>query len=142
MVTTGGVDVRLVREHPTEAIVRLYRTAGWWLDHYDQAHIPPMVHGSFAFVVAIDEESGATIGMGRCLSDGASDAYIQDVVVDPDFRGRGIGRRIVASLLDACRAAGILWIGVIAEPEAVAFYERTGFLSLPGHVALRYSAED
>lgn len=142
MVTTGDVDVQLVREHPAEAIVRLYQVGGWWYDHYDPAHIPPMVRGSFAFVVAIDTESETTVGMGRCLSDGASDAYIQDVIVDPAFRGRGIGRRIVERLLEACREAGILWIGVVAEPEAAPFYERAGFLPLPGHVALRYAAED
>ncbi len=136
------MDVRLVSEHPTGAIVRLYRAGGWWHNHYDPAHIPPMIRGSFAFVVAIDEESGATVGMGRCLSDGASDAYIQDVIVDPAFRGRGVGRRIVDSLLEACRAAGILWIGVIAEPEAITFYERAGFLPLPGHAALQHRGGD
>ncbi len=138
MRTAGGVTVRLVREHPAEAIVRLYRSGGWWRDHYDPAHIPPMILGSFAFAVALDDSTGETVGMGRCISDGASDAYIQDVVVDPAFRGQGLGRRLVDRLLEQCRGAGILWIGVIAEPDSVAFYEKAGFLPLPGHVAMRY----
>lgn len=142
MESVEGVDVRLVREYPVEPIVRLYRAGGWWHDHYDVSHVPPMVRGSFAFAVAFVEATGETVGMGRCLSDGASDAYIQDVIVDPAYRGAGIGRRIVDCLLDACRKAGILWIGVVAEPEAVAFYEREGFSPLPGFVAMRYRAGD
>jgi GNAT superfamily N-acetyltransferase len=133
---TGEVEVRLVRDYPAGPIVRLYETAGWWRAHYDPAHVGPMVRGSHAFAVAVDPATGETVGMGRAISDGASDAYVQDVVVAPAYRGRGIGRRIVASLLERCAADGILWVGVVAEPGSAPFWERAGFAPLEGHTAM------
>lgn len=137
MATGGEVEVRVVRDYPTEPIVRLYSLGGWWREHYDPSHVPPMIRGSYALAVAVDPATGGTVGMGRAISDGASDAYIQDVIVEPAYRGRGIGRRIVAALLERCRADGILWVGVVAEPFSVAFWERAGFAVLEGHVAMR-----
>ena len=138
---TGQVEVRVVRDYPAEPIVRLYEAGGWWREQYDPSHISPMIAGSHAVAVAVDSATGATVGMGRLISDGASDAYVQDVIVDPAYRGRGIGRRIVAALLERCRADGILWVGVVAEPGSVAFWEQAGFGVLGGHVAMRLGGE-
>ena len=76
------------------------------------------------------------VGMGRVLSDGFSDAYIQDVVVLRNFRGKGIGGRLVAHLRDRCIDLGILWVGLIAEPGTTSFYERLGFNAMPGNVPM------
>lgn len=139
---TGQVEVRVVRDYPSEPIIRLYRAGGWWCDHYDPAHVPRMVRGSYAVAVAVDSSTGETVGMGRAISDGASDAYLQDVIVVPAYRGQGIARGIVAALLDRCAADGILWVGVVAEPASIGFWERAGFSSIPGHVAMRLAGKD
>ncbi len=139
---TGQVEVRVVRDYPAASIVRLYEAGGWWCEHYDPSHIPRMLAGSYAVAIAIDSATGDTVGMGRVISDGASDAYVQDVIVEPAYRGQGIGRRIVATLLERCRADGILWVGVVAEPGSVAFWERAGFAALAGHTAMRLGQEE
>jgi ribosomal protein S18 acetylase RimI-like enzyme len=76
--------------------------------------------------------------MGRVISDGASDGYIQDVVVLPEFRGRGIGREIIRRLTDRCVAAGLTWIGLVAEPNTQEFYEALGFQPLTGFQPMLY----
>jgi len=134
--------VRVVSDYPTIPIVRLYELGGWWRDYYDRAHVGPMLRGSYAVAVAVDPASGGTVGMGRVISDGASDAYIQDVIVEPAYRRRGIGRRIVSALLECCRADGILWVGVVSEPGSERFWEGVGFSSLPGHTAMRLAGEE
>jgi len=136
MTAVRRVEVRVVRDYPVAPIVRLYTAGGWWREHYDPSHIPPMLAGSYAVAVAVDDATGETVGMGRAISDGASDAYIQDVIVEAKYRGRGIGRRIVEALLERCVADGILWVGVVAEPGSVGFWERAGFGVLEGHVAM------
>ncbi len=121
---------------PTEAVVELYRAGGWWREEPAwRAAVPAMVAGSFCFLLA-RAAGGRVVGMGRVISDGASDAYIQDVVVLPQFRGRGIGREIVRRLAERCAAAGITWIGLVAEPGTQAFYEPLGFRALAGHVPM------
>jgi len=119
-------------------IISLYKAGGWWTDDSIPEIIPDMVKGSFIFLAAVDEK-GRLVGMGRVISDGVSDAYIQDMVVLKEFRGIGIGREIVRRLAGSCVKSGILWIGLIAEPGTEEFYDRLGFSTLERHIPLRYS---
>lgn len=128
---------RIVSSWPTDAVVDLYASAGWWRESATgRAAVAPMIAGSFAFLVVT--EGDRTIGMGRAISDGASDAYIQDVVVLPDRRGRGIGAEIVTRLARHCTERGLVWIGLVAEPGTTGFYERLGFRVLRDFVPMRY----
>jgi ribosomal protein S18 acetylase RimI-like enzyme len=93
------------------------------------------VAGSALFAGAF--ENTKMIGMGRALSDQASDAYIQDVAVLKEFQGRGIGKKIIQTLIAGLNAWGVDWIGLIAEPGTTGFYEELGFELLEGHVPLK-----
>ena len=117
-------------EQPTRLeIVRinqLYRLAGWWKEGEDDpSAIAAIVSGSHCFAVARDSDD--IIGMGRAISDRASDAYIQDVTVDPAYRRQGIGSMLVRALADRLTADGIGWIGLIAERKTHPFYRPLGF---------------
>lgn len=129
-----SVRVERAQDLPADAVVRLYREGGWWQEGDDAAAIPVLLRGSFC--VAAAWAGSELVGMGRVLSDGISDAYIQDVVVLRDFRGLGIGARIVAFLRDWCAGRGVLWIGLIAEPGTTRFYERLGFSAMEGCVPM------
>ena len=123
-----GVELHVVTAWDTGEIVALYRSAGWWQEERDDpSEIGELIRGSLVFVVAVDRASGRAVGMGRAISDGVSDAYIQDLVVLPEYRGRGIGRAILRQVLAACRAKGIGWIGLIAEGGSDGFYRPLGF---------------
>ncbi len=119
--------IRIVDAWNERDIVQLYQAGGWWKDEYDPAALPALIRGSFAFAIAVDTKSGRAIGMGRVLSDGVSDGYIQDLVVLPARRGRGIGKQIVSALVTRCTESGIEWIGLIAEPGTEPFYRTLGF---------------
>ncbi len=116
-----------VEEWDTDQIIDLYKAGSWWRDDYDPSGIPRLISGSSDFVVAYDELEGKAVGMGRMISDGVSDGYIQDVVVFHDRRGEGIGGRIIRELLDHGREKGLNWIGLIAEKDTMSFYEPHGF---------------
>jgi ribosomal protein S18 acetylase RimI-like enzyme len=133
------IHYEFVDSAPTEAIVALYRAGGWWRELPAwRAAIPAMIRGSFCFLVAREAEGGI-VGMGRAISDGVSDAYIQDVVVLEALRGSGIGREIVRRVTERCVQSGISWIGLIAEPGTQAFYEPLGFRTLAGHVPMLHA---
>jgi GNAT superfamily N-acetyltransferase len=135
------ISVTLVRSWDPEEIVALYRAGGWWKDEYDPAEIPRLISSSFAFVVATDTKSGRAVGMGRAISDGVSDAYIQDLVVLPEYRRRDLGTAIVSLLVARCRDAGITWIALVAEPGSENFYLPLGFARMEGHVPLIYRGD-
>jgi ribosomal protein S18 acetylase RimI-like enzyme len=79
--------------------------------------------------------------MGRVLSDGVSDAYIQDLVVLPVYRGQSIGKKIAQKLIDFCLSKGITWIGLIAEPGSSKFYTTLGFKTMDQHIPMLFTRE-
>ena len=62
---------------------------------------------------------------------------VEDFFVDPDWMRRGIGRRLAEDMAAEASAAGWSALEVDANPAAVAFYERVGFVGL-GPVALEH----
>ncbi len=131
------IAYEITTDVPVEAVVALYEAGGWWTEEpRARAIIPAMVRGSFCFMVARDGDR--YVGMGRAISDGVSDAYIQDVVVLREDRGRGIGREIVSRLARHCAERGLGWIGLVAEPGTRHFYEALGFRVLERYEAMRF----
>lgn len=117
-------------------IAGLYRAQGWRLASDDESPqwIRRLVAGSHCFVVAM--ENGEIVGMGRAISDGISDAYIQDLTVRSDHRKRGIGGRILRTILERLHADGLRWIGLIAEPGSPNLYRHAGFREMPAAVPM------
>jgi aralkylamine N-acetyltransferase len=138
VVEVDKIRVELVTSWDQDSIVDLYRAGGWWNEPLDKARLPDLISGSLLFAVAFNPAFGRTVGMGRAISDGLSDAYLQDLIVLPEWRRRGVGRRIAATLLDGCRSRGIKWIGLIAEPGTEAFYRSLGFESMKGYVPMLF----
>ena len=137
-----NIDIKFVDSWVEEEIVILYKSAGWWKESYDPSGIKKLIKGSFAFAVVIDSVTGKTIGTGRILSDGVSDAYLQDLVVLPQYRGKGIGKKLVEFLLDNCLSRGILWIALISEPGQDSFYLSLGFKPLGRYIPMKYQKGD
>jgi len=132
------VDYETVTSAPVEQIVELYQSAGWWQESPEaRAVIPAMIRGSLCFMVARSIE-GRIVGMARVISDGYSDAYIQDVVVLQEYRSRGIGRELVRRLTQFCVSRKIAWIGLVAEPGTQGLYEELGFGPLIDYQPMLY----
>ena len=112
-------------------ITYLYRTAGWWDTEDDANHdlVRRIIAGSHCFLTA--REGSSLIGMGRAVSDGVNDAYLQDVMVLPNFWHRGVGSRIVETLVERLRYDGLRWIGLIAGNQSHPFYKQLGFEEMP-----------
>jgi ribosomal protein S18 acetylase RimI-like enzyme len=68
-------------------------------------------------------DGGTLVGSVRVLTDGYFFATIPEILVDQDYRRRGIGRELIRrALLHAPRGRLLL----SAQPAAVGFYERIG----------------
>jgi len=125
-----------------ESIFSLYVKAGWWSLSDDKYidDINVIVRDSFCFVAAFI--NGKIIGCGRAISDGISDAYIQDVVVDEKLRGNGIGAKIIEHIVLYLRKKNIYWIGLIAQPGTENFYKRLGFSKMKDHIPMYMENND
>lgn len=123
-------DIRyaIVKQTDSARILELYKAAGWWgktANQDDIKVVDSIVSQSFCFVIALLNDE--IIGMGRAISDGVSDAYIQDVTVWQEYRGRGYGKGIVRHLIGYLKDRKIGWIGLISEPGYERFYNGLGF---------------
>jgi ribosomal protein S18 acetylase RimI-like enzyme len=117
-------------------IAGLYRAQGWRQGPDDDSpqRIQALIKGSHCFVVAFEGEE--IVGMGRAISDGISDAYIQDLTVRSNRRNQGIGSRILRTILERLHADGLRWIGLIAEPGSANLYSHAGFREMPAAVPM------
>lgn len=70
-------------------------------------------------------------GFLAVVSNGVTDAYIQDVMVRPDYQGKGIGRSLMNRAIERLKADHIYMISVIyGEEELRPFYEKFGFYTM------------
>jgi ribosomal protein S18 acetylase RimI-like enzyme len=130
------VVLRVPTDSQIRQIEELYRAQEWWQadDEKSPQFIPRLIAGSHCFVAVLEGED--IVGMGRAISDGVSDAYIQDLTVRSDRRNQGIGRKILQTLLERLHADGLRWIGLIAEPGSYSLYHREGFRKMPNAVPM------
>jgi spermidine synthase len=126
------VSFRFLREpapDELDQIISLYTRQGWWRKGDTRALAARLIRGSHCFLAAYDK--GRAVGMGRAISDGCSDAYIQDVMVLDEYRGKGLGSRIVLRLKRRLKADGVEWVGLIAQNGSGPFYGKLGFKPIP-----------
>ena len=75
--------------------------------------------------------NGEVIGMGRLVGDGAMYWYLQEIIVLPEYQGKGIGKSIVNRLIDHVKSTAMPGTGVEVGLTAVKgkepFYEKLGF---------------
>ncbi|MCC0176002.1 GNAT family N-acetyltransferase [Waterburya agarophytonicola K14] len=71
------------------------------------------------------------IGFARATSDHAFNATIWDVVVDPTFQGRGLGKAMMKYAITQLRSEDISNITLFADPQVIDFYQRLGFILDP-----------
>jgi ribosomal protein S18 acetylase RimI-like enzyme len=80
----------------------------------------------------IAEEDGRAVGFVFCVlgDTGRKTAHVTDIYVRPDSRNKGIGRALLAGILEPARAAGLDHASLevlIRNSDARRLYERLGF---------------
>ncbi len=73
------------------------------------------------------------------VSNGVTDAYIQDLMVHPEYQRQGIGQQLMQRTLARLRADGIYMVSIIyGDAELQRYYEAHGFTTmLCGQMELR-----
>ena len=69
--------------------------------------------------------AGAMVGFARAFSDGAATAYLADVYVLPEHRGRGVAAAILRLMVTDGPGADFRWM--LHTADAHGLYERFGF---------------
>ena len=71
------------------------------------------------------------VAMARVIGDMGLDYYIKDVIVRPEYQGKGIGRMLIHEILQFINDHGVeeteIFVELCAMPDKIPFYEKFGF---------------
>ena len=90
---------------------------------------------SFCHVIKIGSQT-RIMGIGAGIVFGRT-AWLAHIIVDKEFRGRGLAHKIVAYLLEKLRAFRCESISLIATDMGYPIYERSGFQKQTDYVFLK-----
>jgi GNAT superfamily N-acetyltransferase len=65
------------------------------------------------------------VGFARAFTDGVSLVYLADVYLLPEYRGRGLGLRLIREMVEHGRYAELRWI--LHTRDAHGLYSKVGF---------------
>jgi predicted GNAT family acetyltransferase len=102
-------------------------TDAYWALGRDLETVQRTVEGSLSFGVYAPD--GALVGFARVVTDLATFAWLCDVYIAPDSRGKGLGTWVVADIRDRLLKAGVYRI-LLATSTAHGVYEKVGFTPL------------
>ena len=123
--TESAIEIRRLKHSALGAALLLTQQAHWNQTESDWLRLLKLEpHG--CFVACSDARIVGTI---TTLTYGTELAWIGMVLVDPDFRRRGIGTRLMHTALDYLRQAGVTTVKLDATPAGYKLYESLGFVT-------------
>jgi GNAT superfamily N-acetyltransferase len=88
-------------------------------------------------LVRVAERAGAVAGFAVLLRPAEGACELDAIFVEPELMGAGVGRALIEDAVARAQGWGATEIQVVANPDAMDFYERLGFAG-GGHVATRF----
>ena len=108
-----------------KALADLRESVGW--NRMDREYQNPLMT-SYYHIAVYEKEK--LIGYIDSVSNGVTDAYIQDLMVCPDHQGKGIGTDLMNKMIEYLKEKRIYMISVVYEERLKPFYERFGFYNM------------
>ncbi len=118
------------RIRPEDA-ARLLKTT-YWADKRPIEKIEKSMRNSTCYGI-LTGDGEKLIGFARVISDYATTWYLCDVIIDPEYRGRGLGTALVSHIVSRYRALR----GLLVTRDAQELYRRFGFEVQSGRTMAR-----
>ena len=117
------VEISMQDQIDTTEVLEIYQ-ANAWSSAEKPNELLAALRNSHSLVTA--RVAGKLVGLGNAISDGHLVVYFPHMLVHPRAQGQGIGRQMMAALLQ--RYAGFHQQMLTADGQAIAFYQAQGFV--------------
>jgi len=134
-MTTDYADVDHLTEGQAADLHALYQRE-WWTRGRTLEQTLEMLRNTDHVLGVCDAKSGRLLAFARVLTDGVFRAFVYDVIVAEELRGRGLGSRLMRRLLEHPVLRGVSQVDLACRPEREAFYRRLGFTTELGGTRL------
>src|ERR1700734_2823785 len=108
-----------------DAVWEFLSTEAYWGRTRGRADFEAQLASAWRVVGAYETATGRQVGFARAISDGVATAYLSDVFILPAARGGGLGRELVATMIDRGPGAGFRWS--LHTRDAHELYRKFGF---------------
>ena len=131
------IEYRVSQPVTNGALDSLYLAA--WPNHQPPYDFQPELRYALAHACAYDVgQDNLLVGFVRLAWDGGIHAFLLEPTVLPSYRRRGIGRTLVARVVEVARERGMEWVHVDYDDALAPFYAACGFAHTPaGLIRLR-----
>lgn len=102
----------------------LYQSVGWTSYTQDSTILEKTLEGSRHYIIARSE--GRLVGLVRSVGDGVFIAYIQDLLVHPDYHRQGIGTQLMGLIFEEVSYAKQILLTTDDDDSTKEFYESVG----------------
>jgi N-acetylglutamate synthase-like GNAT family acetyltransferase len=117
----------------TDEVVRLLKTT-YWASKRSKEQIEKSMQNSCCYGISLDDEQKLA-GFARVISDFATTYYLADVIIDQEYRHRGLGKALVSYIVSKPEYAGLR--GILLTKDAHGLYEKYGFESVDGRAMVK-----
>jgi GNAT superfamily N-acetyltransferase len=121
-----GYEISTDKSRLDIGLIHEFLSSSYWAKGVPRSVIEKSVKNSLCFGAYC---SGQQVGFGRAVTDLATFAYIADVFVLPEHRGRGIARSLIKAMLDHPELQGLRRF-ILATKDAHDLYAQCGFQPL------------
>jgi GNAT superfamily N-acetyltransferase len=111
----------------------------YWAEHIPKELVQKSIEGSLCFGLY---DQTRQIGFARVITDMATFAYLCDVFIDEQYRGQGLGKWLMQTVMEDSRLQGLRrWM--LGTRDAHGLYEKSGFTPLadPARIMHRLDPE-
>ena len=114
-------------------IIKLLQST-YWADKRSDEQIEKSARNSSCYGIFIEGENKLA-GFARVISDYATTYYLCDVVVDEEYRNKGLGTALVSYIESLPVYAGLR--GILVTRDAHSLYRKFGYEVVDGRVMIK-----
>lgn len=123
------MTIREYTEFDLREIMNLYSSAGW-VNYTRNPQVLVSAYKNSLLTLGAYDDDGRLVGIIRVVGDGASIVFVQDLLVLPEYRRRGIGSRLLDQVIRHYNDVYQMELLTDDTPETKAFYQSHGFVKV------------